>query len=88
LLGLRKSEITLQLHHGAIAKLGVSWGRIFLWQHSNRITTMITLTIIPTITGSTPMIMESITTTTVVGAGCSQSSLGTAMITQTQLTTR
>lgn len=33
-------------------------------------------------------IMGSITTTTVVGAGCSQSSLGTAMITQTQSTTR
>jgi hypothetical protein len=71
----------LQLHHGAIAELGISWGRIFLWQHSNRITTMNTLTIIPMITGS-------ITTTTVVGAGCSQSSLGTAMITQIQLTTR
>ena len=49
---------------------------------------MITLTIIPMITGSTPMIMESITTTTVVGAGRSQRSLGTAMIMQTQLTTR
>lgn len=49
---------------------------------------MITLTIIPTITGSTLMIMGSIMTTTVVGAGCSQSSLGTAMITQIQLTTR
>jgi hypothetical protein len=80
--------VTLQLHHGAIAELGISWGRIFLWQHSNRITTMNTLTIIPMITGSTPMIMGSITTTTVVGAGCSQSSLGTAMITQIQLTTR
>jgi hypothetical protein len=49
---------------------------------------MITLTIIPTITGSTLMIMGRIMTTTVVGAGCSQSSLGTAMITQIQLTTR
>jgi hypothetical protein len=78
----------LQLHHGAIAELGISWGRIFLWQHSNRITTMNTLTIIPMITGSTPMIMGRITTTTVAGAGCSQSSLGTAMITQTQSTTR
>ena len=52
------------------------------------ITRTIIPTIIPTITGSIPMVMESITTTTVVGAGCSQSSLGTAMITQTQLTTR
>ena len=88
MLGLRKSEITLQLHHGAIAELGVSWGTIFLWQHSNRITTTITLTIIPTIMGSTPKITGSIMIITVVGAGCSQSSLGTAMITQIQLTTR
>ena len=59
----------MQLHHGAIAELGILRGRIFLWQHSNRIATMITRTIIPTITGSIPMVMENITTTTVVGAG-------------------
>jgi len=88
LLGLRKSETTLQLHHGAIAERGVCWGRIFLWQHSNRITTTITLTIIPTIMGNIPTITGSIMIITVVGAGCSQSSLGTAMITQTQSTTR
>ncbi len=26
----RRSEVTLQLHHGAIAELGILWGRIFL----------------------------------------------------------